>query len=116
VPAGPADSVPEPAARWTQLLFLSIGLSFAMAPSFAASAVAPQLRSDWGLGAMGLPVLTVAVLVGFSISAIVLAATGAPDVVPGPRLFAIGAAGAGLANLGFASSPRIWPARSRSGC
>ena len=92
----------EADGRWTQLAWISIGLSCAMSPSFAASAVAPSLRSEWDLGPLGLPVLTIAVLLGFAISAIALAATGAPDVVHGPRLFAIGAAAAGIANLGFA--------------
>ena len=85
-----------------QLAAISVGLLCAMSPSFAASAVAPTLRTDWELDGLGLPVLTIAVLLGFAVSAIALAAIGAPDVVPGPRLFAMGAAGAGLANLGFA--------------
>ena len=91
-----------PPGRWTQLAAISVGLLCAMSPSFAASAVAPALRDEWELGGLGLPVLTIAVLLGFAVSAIALAAVGAPDVVPGPRLFALGAAGAGLANLGFA--------------
>jgi MFS family permease len=91
-----------PPGRWTQLAAISLGLLCAMSPSFAASAVAPTLRAEWGLDGLGLPVLTIAVLLGFAVSAIALAAIGAPDVVPGPRLFALGAAGAGLANLGFA--------------
>ncbi|HUP55610.1 MAG TPA: MFS transporter, partial [Methylomirabilota bacterium] len=65
-------------------------------------AVAPTLRAEWGLDGLGLPILTIAVLLGFAVSAIALAAIGAPDVVPGPRLFALGAAAAGIANLGFA--------------
>jgi MFS family permease len=73
-----------------------------MSPSFATSSVAPALRSEWGLDALGLPLLTIAVLLGFAVAAIGLAAAGVPDVVPGPRLFALGALGAGLANLGFA--------------
>jgi MFS family permease len=73
-----------------------------MSPSFAASSVAPALRSEWGLDALGLPFLTIAVLLGFAVAAIALAAAGAPDVIPGPRLFALGALGAGLANVGFA--------------
>jgi MFS family permease len=91
-----------PSGRWTQLAAISFGLLCAMSPSFAASAVAPTVRADWGLDGLGLPILTIAVLIGFAISALALAAVGAPDVVPGPRLFALGAAGAGLANLGFA--------------
>src|SRR5262245_14934128 len=73
-----------------------------MSPAFAASAVAPALREAWGLGPLGLPILTVAVLLGFAVAAVLLALAGAPDVLPGPRLFAIGAIVAGLANLGFA--------------
>jgi MFS family permease len=100
--SAPRDPEREADGRWTQLAWISIGLSCAMSPSFAASAVAPSLRSEWDLGPLGLPILTIAVLLGFAISAIALAATGAPDVVHGPRLFAIGAAAAGIANLGFA--------------
>lgn len=51
---------------------------------------------------LGLPILTIAVLVGFAVAAVALSAVGAPDVIPGPRLFALGALGAGIANLGFA--------------
>jgi MFS family permease len=106
--AGPVDHVPaveeaqEPTGRWWQLALLSFGLLAAMSPSFATSSVAPALRSEWGLDALGLPLLTIAVLLGFAVAAIGLAAAGVPDVVPGPRLFALGALGAGLANLGFA--------------
>jgi MFS family permease len=96
------DDDAAPPGRWTQLTAVSVGLLCAMSPSFAASAVAPTLRAEWGLGGLGLPILTIAVLLGFAVSAIALAAIGAPDVVPGPRLFALGAAAAGLANLGFA--------------
>ncbi|HYH94114.1 MAG TPA: MFS transporter [Candidatus Saccharimonadales bacterium] len=101
-PASRAAAEPEPPGRWRQLAVLSIGLLCAMSPSFAASAVAPVLREEWGLDPFGLPILTIAVLLGFAVFAIVLAAAGVPDVVPGPTLFALGAAGAGLANLGFA--------------
>jgi MFS family permease len=92
----------EPAPRWRQLAVLSIGLLCAMSPSFAASAVAPVLRADWGLDALGLPILTISVLLGFAVSAIALAAAGVPDVIPGPRLFTIGLLATGVANLGFA--------------
>lgn len=92
----------EPDGRWRQLALISFGLLCAMSPSFAASSVAPALRDQWGMDALGLPYLTVAVLLGFAAAAVGLALVGAPDVVPGPRLFALGALGAGVANLGFA--------------
>jgi MFS family permease len=104
--SGPADRPASAAAesphRWRQLLLISVGILAAMSPSFASSSIAPVLRSEWGIDPLGVAWLTVAVLVGFSVSAIGLALVGAPDVIPGPRLFALGTLGAGIANLGFA--------------
>ena len=96
------DPMPEPARRWPQLVILGFGMVLAMAPSFSASAVAPLLREEWAMSGIELPLLTVLVQLGFAAGAIGLAVLGAPDVIPGPRLFAIGAVIAALANLGFA--------------
>jgi MFS family permease len=75
----------------------------AFAPWFSASAVAPLLATDWRTSGLDLPILTVAVQLGFAAAAILLAVTGAADVVPGPRLIAAGAILAALGNLGFAT-------------
>jgi len=82
---------PEPPERWRALAILAVGTLLAMAPWLSSAAVAP--------------LLTVAVQIGFAVAAIVLAATGAPDVIPGPRLFFAGAVVAALANAGFALLP-----------
>jgi MFS family permease len=92
----------EPRERWLQLALISVGILCAMSPSFASSSVAPLLRAEWGMDALGVSWLLVGMLVGFSISAIGLGMIGAPDVIPGPRMFALGALAAGIANLGFA--------------
>jgi MFS family permease len=84
------------------LVVVAIGLLLAMAPWFSASAVAPLIRADWSLSATDVPLLTIAVQLGFAAAAIVLAATGAPDVVSLQVAFLVGATGAALANLGFA--------------
>ena len=73
-----------------------------MSPWFTASAVAPLLTRDWGLTGLGLPLLTVAVQLGFVAGALLLAATGAADVLSGRAIFLAGAALAAAANLGFA--------------
>jgi MFS family permease len=73
-----------------------------MAPWFSASAVAPLLTRDWALTGLDLPLLTVAVQLGFMVGALLLAATGAADVVSGSRLFLVAALVAAGANLGFA--------------
>jgi MFS family permease len=95
------ERVPEPRERWGQLAILGVGMVLAMSPSFAAAAVAPILREEWTVGLLELPFLTVVVQLGFAVGAIGLAVIGAPDVIPGPRLFAAGAIVAAVANLGF---------------
>jgi MFS family permease len=92
----------ETPRRWPQLAILGIGTLLAMSPSFSASAVAPLLREEWTVGLLDLPWLTVVTQLGFAAGALGLAAIGAPDVIPGPRLFATGAIVAAIANLGFA--------------
>jgi MFS family permease len=95
----------EPRERWTALGVIAIGTLLAMAPWFSSAAVAPLLAAEWHPGRLDLPLLTVAVQIGFALAAVVLAATAAPDVVPGPRLFFLGAVVAAIANAGFALLP-----------
>ena len=99
-----ADASPserETPERWPQLTILGIGTLLAMAPSFSASAVAPILRETWVVSPLDLAFLTVVTQLGFAAGALGLAVIGAPDVIPGARLFAIGAIVAAAANLGF---------------
>ena len=92
----------DPAARWRILAVLGTGELLAMTPWFSASAVAPQLVADWYLGGFDLPLLTITVQLGFVVGALLLAITGAADVLPGRVLFLAGASTAAAANLGFA--------------
>jgi MFS family permease len=96
----PADA--EPAGRWRLLAVLATAQLLAFAPWFSASAVAPLLQADWQLGRIDLTFLTIAVQLGFAAGALVLAASGAADVVSGRTLIAVGAVVAAVANLGFA--------------
>ena len=81
---------------------LSVAQLLAFAPWLSASAVAPLLQSDWHLERLDLPLLTVSVQLGFAAGALLLAASGAADVVPARFLFTTGALVAAGANLGFA--------------
>ncbi|MEX2183263.1 MAG: MFS transporter [Chloroflexota bacterium] len=78
-----------------------MGELLAMSPWFSASAVAPLLTDAWGLAGLDLPILTIAVQLGFVAGALLLAVTGAADVIPGRVLFLAGASLAAAANLGF---------------
>jgi MFS family permease len=92
----------EPEGRWAELAVVGAGVLLAFAPWFSASAVAPVLAADWSATGLDLPMLTVAVQVGFAAAAIGLAVSGAADVVSGRVLFVAGAIVAAGANLGFA--------------
>jgi MFS family permease len=92
----------EPAERWTLLALLSLAVLLTLSTWFSGSAVAPSLAREWGIDRVGVASLTVAVQVGFAVSALGLAALGVPDVLPPRRLIAVGALVAALANAGFA--------------
>jgi MFS family permease len=92
----------EPAGRWSQLALLSLAVLFVLGTWFSGAAVSASLRREWGIDALGLASLTVAVQVGFATGALSLAAIGAPDVVRARWLIAAGALVAALANAGFA--------------
>ena len=92
----------DPPGRWRLLALLATALLLAFAPWFSASAVGPLLQADWHLGRLDLPFLTIAVQLGFAAGALLLAVSGAADVVPGRYLMAAGAFVAAIANLGFA--------------
>ncbi|MEA2025957.1 MAG: MFS transporter [Chloroflexota bacterium] len=102
-PAGDIEVAPG-GHRWMQLAIVGLAELLALAPWFGASAVAPNLVTEWQLGGLDLPVLTVAVQLGFVAGALLLGLTGAADVVTPTRLFFVGAVVAAVANLGFASA------------
>jgi MFS family permease len=92
----------EPAGRWVQLAALSAAVLLVLGTWYSGSAVAASLKAEWGLDAVGIASLTVAVQLGFAVGAVVLAAVGVPDVVPARWLITSGAIVATVANAGFA--------------
>ncbi|MFL5769671.1 MAG: nitrate/nitrite transporter [Chloroflexota bacterium] len=98
----PMSADDEAGGRWRELAVVGTGILLAFAPWFSASAVSPLLAAEWHATGLDLPLLTVAVQVGFALAAIGLAVTGAADVVDGRWLFLAGAVVAATANLGFA--------------
>ncbi len=85
---------------------------------FSASAVLPQLRTEWSLSTATASWLTISVQLGFVAGALVSAALNLADLITPRRLILIGAAGAAAANLLLlaADGPRIaLPARFATG-
>ena len=75
---------------------------------FSGTAVAGSLIAEWGIDAIGLASLTVAVQLGFAVGAVALAALGVPDVLPARWLIATGAV------VGHAGQRRLRAAGDRS--
>jgi len=98
----PPPQTAEPPGRWAQLALLSVAVLLVLGTWFSGTAVAGSLRAEWGIDAIGLASLTVAVQLGFAVGAVALAALGVPDVLPARWLIAAGAVVATLANAGFA--------------
>jgi MFS family permease len=96
------DTDADATGRWRELAIVGAGVLLAFGPWFSASAIAPLLTAEWHTTGLDLPLLTVAVQVGFAVAAIGLAVSGAADVVSGRSLFVGGALVAAAANLGFA--------------
>ncbi|MEA2651617.1 MAG: hypothetical protein QOI85_1338 [Chloroflexota bacterium] len=92
----------EPHGRWLQLAVLSAALLLALVPWFSAASVAPLIADEWQITRLETALLTVAVQLGFVVGALVIAFTGAADVIPARRLIAAGALIAAVANAAFA--------------
>ena len=92
----------EPAGRWGQLGILCAAILLAEGTWFSGTAVAPALRSEWQLDAVGIASLTAAVQLGFATGALALASLGVPDVVSPRWLVFAGAALSTAANALFA--------------
>lgn len=105
--------------RWNVLAALAGCVVLALVPWFSAAAVAPLIAAEWSIGSLETALLTVAVQIGFAIGALVIAFSGAADVIAPHRLIAGGAVLAAAANagFGFASSDLLtaMPLRALSG-
>ena len=90
--------------RTRALTILALAMVLAMTTWFSASAVLPQLRSQWTLSAGESAWLTIAVQLGFVAGALVSALLNLPDQIR-PQLVVFGAAvGASAANALVASA------------
>ncbi|MGI8998713.1 MAG: MFS transporter [Candidatus Limnocylindria bacterium] len=93
--------VAEPGVRWTQLAVLAATVLLALVPWFSAASVAPLIAAEWEISRLETAMLTVAVQLGFVVGALVIAFSGAADVIPARTLIAGGALLAALSNAAF---------------
>ncbi len=80
---------------------IAIAQLFALSLWFSASAVAESLKSAWGMTDAQVPLLTLAVQIGFVVGALLSAFLNLADRVRARYLFAVSAVGGGLVNAGL---------------
>ncbi len=88
----------QPAGRWRALALVALTLVLSMSTWFSASAVIPQLRSEWHLSNNTAAWLTIAVQLGFVCGALVSSVLNLSDVVSPKHVMLSGASGAAIAN------------------
>ncbi|MCG6955841.1 MAG: MFS transporter [Gemmatimonadetes bacterium] len=100
--AEPFDQDPR---RWWILALVSLGLLFGMSAWFTASAVAPELRTRWGLTPDEVGWLTTVVQLGFVTGTAAAALLNLADIVPSRFYFPLCAFLAALANAFLIVAP-----------
>ena len=90
---------PEERGGRGALISLALSLVLAMATWFSASAVIPQLRSEWGLSDSTAAWLTIVVQLGFVLGAVTSSIFNLPDIVAPQRVMLLSALGAAGVNL-----------------
>jgi MFS family permease len=92
-----AEDVDDSASKWA-LAALATALVLSLTTWFSASAVIPQLRSEWSLSDGTAAWLTIAVQLGFVTGALVSSLLNLSDVFSPRPLILIGAVGAAVVN------------------
>ena len=89
--------------KWRTLLVLAAAELMAMALWFSASAVVPQLTSEWALAPAARAWLTMSVQIGFVVGALASAVSNLADRVPAAKLIAGCALAGALVNAAIPS-------------
>jgi MFS family permease len=100
-------AIEDPDGRLGPLVLLTVALVLGFSTWFSATAVVPQLTELWGLSATGKAWLTISVILGFVVGALISSALNLADRVRPQMVMLVGCMGAGLANLGLVWSGGI---------
>lgn len=84
--------------RWSALFVICIGVVCVLTTWFSATAVVPELIKAWELSAGQAAWLTNGVQIGFVVGAIASSLVNLPDIIRLPKLMALSALGAAVAN------------------
>ena len=93
--------------RWSALFVICIGVVCVLTTWFSATAVVPELIKAWELSAGQAAWLTNGVQIGFVVGAIASSLINLPDIIRLPKLMALSALGAAVANSLLLLEPSI---------
>lgn len=103
----PDEQLPWRGDKGRQVALLSLVEALAMGLWFSASAVAPQLALEWGMGGAEQAWLTMSVQLGFVAGAAASALLNLADRVATPRLLALSATAGAVFNLAIPVLDRV---------
>ncbi|HXY25427.1 MAG TPA: MFS transporter [Candidatus Acidoferrum sp.] len=92
------DIPPDPPGRWRALAVLAGSSVLSMGAWFSASAVLPQLRTQWHLSSSTGSLMTISVQLGFVAGCLASALLNLADLVRPRRLMLLGACAAAIVN------------------
>ncbi len=98
-PASPSPAPPAAAGRWPMLAVICLGVVGVLTTWFSATAIVPELITEWRLSPAQAAWLTNAVQLGFVVGAVGSSLVNLPDILPMKRLMTAAALLAALANL-----------------
>lgn len=101
----PAEVDALPVARFTVLGVLCLCVVLSMTTWFSATAVMPQLQTNWHIGQAETVWLAISIQLGFVIGALASAVIGLSDIVPPRYLMAASSAALAIVNLGLLFVP-----------
>lgn len=96
-----------PEHKWSVLAITGLAIVLSLTTWFSATAVIPELVEAWSLSPSGAAWLTNAVQLGFVVGALGSSLLSIADVMPVPRLMAVAAVLAALANAALLLDPGI---------
>lgn len=91
-------AMPQASERWRMLAIICLGVVGVLATWFSATAIVPELISEWQLSSVQAAWLTNAVQLGFVVGALGASLVNLPDIMPMHRLMTGAAVLAALSN------------------
>ncbi|MHA1885093.1 MAG: MFS transporter, partial [Promethearchaeota archaeon] len=89
------------------IIIVSISLLFSLTVWFSANAITDQLENLWNLTPLDFAILSIILIIGFVVGALIYSVFNLPDLIKTPLFFSINALIAAVGNFFAALSPNF---------